>query len=490
MELKNKLFINGQWVNSSNKACFEVFNPATGEKITDVQKASQDDLMKAVQAAQKAYTNIWGTMNPYQRSLYLHKVAEVIEKNLDFIAQVETDDVGKPIFESKNIDVLSAVQTMHYFADICVDITGQVIPSPVNEIFDYTVHEPIGVVGAIIPWNFPFLIAVRKIGSALAAGNTVVIKPASLAPLSTLLLGQIFEEAGVPEGVLNIVPASGTDTGEVFSKAQEIGEISFTGSTDVGTRLLGSCSANLKSCTLELGGKSPALVLPDCNMQATVDGILFGVFLNQGECCCAATRIIVHEDVYDSFVEKFVSAVKNIKVGLPKNEDVRLGAIISKKQLATVMEYVESGKQEGAHIACGGNVLNTGEFSKGNFIEPTVFLNVKNNMRIWKEEIFGPVVVISKTNDIADMVTQANDTQYGLAASIWTTNLKKGHQLINKLKAGTVWLNLHNFVFPCAPYGGEKASGTGRELGREGVLALTRTKNVMINLFETEFKWY
>ncbi len=489
MQIQRKLFIEGEWVDSSEGKSFEVLNPATNEVITTVQRASKKDIQKAIDSAKKAF-NVWGKMNPFERSKYLHRVGEVIEKNLEFIAGVETDDVGKPIYESRNIDIASSAQTFHYFADISVEVMGEVMPSPFNEVLDYTVHEPVGVIGAIIPWNFPFLIGARKIASALAAGNSVVIKPATWAPLSTLLFGEIFKEAGMPEGVLNIIPASGSDVGEVFSKSEDLGEISFTGSTEVGTKLLGSCSCSLKGCTLELGGKSPAVVLPDCNLEETVEGILFGVYLNQGECCCAATRIIVHDDIYDEFLAEFIEGTSRIRIGLPRNEDTRLGAIVHREHLNTIMEYIDSGKKEGATLVYGGNILDKGELSRGNFVEPTIFVDVKPSMKIWKEEIFGPVIVICKAKDTDEMVNLANDTKYGLAASIWTTNLKKAHILAAKIEAGTVWLNLHNFVFPSAPYGGYKASGIGRELGKEGVLALTRTKNIMVNLFEETFKWY
>ncbi len=303
-------------------------------------------------------------------------------------------------------------------------------------------------------------------------------------------MGYIAKEADLPDGVLNIIPAPGELIGKVFSESEWIGEISFTGSTEVGAKLLGSCACGIKGCTLELGGKSPAIVLPDCDMEETVEGLLFGVYLNQGECCCAATRIIAHKDIYDQLLDKFVKRTSELKIGLPEKEDTRLGAIIHNQHLKKIENYVEIGRKEGANLIYGGKILKEGEFAKGNFIEPTVFTNVKPGMKIWEEEIFGPVIVFTKAEDLDQMVELANDTQYGLAASIWTTNLKLGHILASKIEAGTVWLNLHNFVFPSAPYGGYKASGIGRELGKEGLLALTKTKNIMVNLFEEPFRWY
>jgi acyl-CoA reductase-like NAD-dependent aldehyde dehydrogenase len=490
MEIRNQLFINGEWVNSSDGGTIEVLNPATNKPITRVQKATPDDLCKAIDAARKAFDEVWGKMTPFERSKHLHKVGEAIENNLDFLAGVEADDVGKPVFEAANVDVASAAATMHYFADICVEIAGDLKPSPFNQVFDYTVREPLGVVGAIIPWNFPFLIASRKIGSALAAGNTMVIKPASWAPLTTIMFGELFNEAGVPGGALNVVPAGGADAGRVFTESPNVEEITFTGSTEVGRGLYGECAPHLKGCTLELGGKGPGLVLPDCDMDETVAGTLFGAYLNQGECCCALTRLIVHESVYDEFMEKFIAGSKAIKIGMPRAEDTRMGPLVHADHLKTVMDYVESGKKEGATVACGGNLLRKGECAKGNFMETTVFTDVTPSMRIWKEEIFGPVVVAVKAKDLDEMVRLANDTDYGLAASVWTTNLRTAHSLVPRINAGTVWFNLHNFVFPSAPYPGYKASGLGFELGKEGVLALTKMKNVMVSLFPEGFRWY
>jgi len=490
MKIQDQLFINGDWVNASAAETIRVDNPANGNELAAVQKAAPQDIHAAIDAARKAFDDTWGKMNPAERSARLHKVGDAIAANQQFIAETETDDVGKPIFESVNIDVASGGATFHHFADICTEVMGGIQPSPYNEVFDYTIREPLGGVGAIIPWNFPFLIACRKIATALAAGNTMVIKPASSAPLSTLLLGELFREAGMPEGVLNIVPASGPDVGKAFADSNIIEDITFTGSTEIGARLYGACAPKLKACTLELGGKSPALVLPDCDMEETVAGTLFGVYLNQGECCCGLTRLIVHEDVYDAFVERFVAGAKAIRVGMPRDEQTRMGPLVHPDHLKTVMDYVASGTEQGATLLTGGNTLTDGELAAGSFMEPTVLANVAPESRVWREEIFGPVVVIVKASSLDQMVDLANDTPYGLAASVWTTNLKTAHALAPRLDAGTVWFNLHNFVFPSAPYGGFGASGVGSELGKQGLLAMTRTKNVMVSLFPEGFKWY
>jgi len=491
MNIRNQLFIDGQWVGASGGKTFPVIDPADNTEITAVAAATGDDVKRAVASARACFdAGAWSGLTVYERSAILHRISALIQEHARELAELESRDVGKPIFESLNIDIASGGQTFAYFADLAVDICGSVIPAPYNEVMNYAVHEPLGVVGAIIPWNFPFLIACRKLASALAAGNCVVIKPATWAPLSTLALGDIFNEAGLPPGAVNIVTGAGSVAGQALIGDPAVSDISFTGSTEVGRAVMEGCVTCLKGCGLELGGKSPAVVLPDCDMEETVDGTLFGAYLNQGECCCAATRMLVHEAVYDDYVERFVAGSKAIKVGMPLDEDTRHGPLVHKSHLDTVMEYVRKGRDAGATLACGGDVLTEAPLDKGNFLPPTVFVDVDPDAIVSRDEIFGPVVVITKVANEDELVRLANDTNYGLAASIWTTNLKAGHRIAGQIRAGTVWMNLHNFVFPSGPYGGYKDSGLGRELGREGLLALTQTKSVMVSLFEPGFKWY
>lgn len=490
MKIRTQLYIDGQWRDASDGATFAVINPATGENLANVAKGTAADLRDAVDAAQRAYDQTWSKTTPSERGALLHKLADAVTANQEALAWIETDDIGKPIAESRNIDIPGAATALHYFADICHEVTGEMQPTPMNEVLDYTLHEPLGVVGAIIPWNFPFLIAARKIGTALAAGNTLVLKPSSWGPLTTILFAELAEQVGIPAGVLNVVPSGGPVAGEVLTAAPEVGEISFTGSTEVGEWLYSACAPRLKGCTLELGGKSPGLVLPDCDLDETLAGTLFGVFLNQGECCCALTRMIVHDGIYDEFVPRFVAAAQQITLAPPRDECSRLGAMVHPDHLKQVMEYVEAGRAEGAKLLCGGNVRTDGEFGRGSYLEATIFADVTPSMRIWREEIFGPVVTVTRASDLDEMVALANDTHYGLAASVWTTNLKNAHILARRINAGTIWLNMHNFVLPGAPYGGFGSSGVGLELGKEGLRAQTRTKNVMVSLFPNGFQWY
>ena len=491
MEIRNKLFIDGCWVDSSDGKTLGVLNPADNSEITRIAAGTSADVEKAAQAAKRCFdSGSWSRLTIFQRSEVLNRIGALIAKRLKELAELESLDVGKPLCEALSFDVSAAAQTFAYFAGLAADVCGEVIPAPQNEVINYTVREPIGVVGMITPWNFPFLIACRKLASALAAGNTIVIKPATWAPLNTLILGDIFNEAGLPAGAVNIVTGTGAVAGTAMLRNPTLHDISFTGSTEVGKVVMEACAEWVKGCGLELGGKSPAVVLPDCDMQETIDGTLFGAYLNQGENCCAATRMLVHEAVYEEFVERFVAGSKAIKVGLPLAQGTQHGALIHRDHLNKVLEYVEKGKQQGVKLACGGKLLKEPPLDKGNFLPPTVFVDVDPDSVLSREEIFGPVVVITKGKNEEELVRLANDTNYGLAASVWTTNLKAGHRIASQIQAGTVWMNLHNFVLPTGPYGGYKESGIGRELGREGMLALTQTKSIMLSLYEPGFKWY
>jgi len=487
MKICDQLYIDGQWVAGAKQ--FKVLNPADGETLAMVAAADAGQVNQAGAAAKKAFeSGVWSGLLPRARAAVLSKAAQIIQERADEFALLETLNVGKPLKESKFIDMAAVIDTLNYYASITDALDSKYIP--VGDGFvDFTRREPLGVVALITPWNFPMLLAVRKLSPALMAGNTVVLKPASLTPLTTLLLAEVFEEAGLPKGVLNIVTGSGGLVGDAILANPAVRKVSFTGSTDVGTRILSGCADDLKSSCMELGGKSPLVVCRDADLEKAVDGAIFGVFLNQGECCCAATRILVDKPIAQEFTKRFVAAVKEkIVIGLPQKEETSMGPLISAEHKKQVAGFVERAINEGC------KVLYQSELSKdlpagGNW-HPAVILQASPSMEIYRKEVFGPVVTITEFNGTDELIAAANDTNYGLAASIFTENLTTAERATRQLHAGTVWVNCHNFVFNGAPYGGMKHSGIGRECGIDGLLAYTETKNVILYAAEKGFKWY
>lgn len=485
-----KLFINNEWLDASDGKTFSVTNPSTGEEIATVASATRDDVQKAVNSARKAFDEgPWPRMNALQRGDMLRNVAKILTRRADEFAQLETLDVGKPIAESTAFDIPMTVEAFSYYASLIVSVSGEHVPAG-DALLDYTIKEPMGVVAAVTPWNFPLSLAVRKLAPALAAGNTVVVKPSSLAPLTTILLGEVFQEAGLPKGVVNIVTGSGSTVGDELAKSSLVDKISFTGSTEVGESVMCCSAEHIRSTSLELGGKSPAIVLKDADMDRAVKGILFGSFLNQGECCCALTRILVEEPVYKEFVDLLVEKTRNIRIGVPSDQQTQMGPLISKEHLNKTLKYIDSGLAEGAKLVYGGNVPKGSQFEKGNYLEPAIFADVTSDMKIYREEIFGPVLCVSSFENEESLIEAANDTDYGLAAAIFTENDRKGHIIARQLKAGTVWINIANFVMANAPYGGYGQSGLGRELGKEGLEMYMQTKNVISYLDSNPFSWY
>ena len=483
------MFINGELCDSESGKTLTVVDPATEEGMATIPAGTAGDVQRAVAAAQAAFdTEVWSGLAPAARGEALLKLADALAAHQEEFAVLEASDVGKPIAESRAFDVPMAIDHLRYYGHLSVDLGGQTIPVGAP-VLDYTLKEPMGVVGEIIPWNFPLVLACRKLGPALVAGNCVVLKAATWAPLTTLKLGELPAEAGLPAGVVNVLAGSGSVVGDAMVRHPAVHKVSFTGSSEVGCGIMECCAAHAKSVSLEMGGKSPAVVLADAEVDGAVAGILFGVFLNQGECCCAATRILVHESLHDEFTEKFVAAANAIKVGPPLDETTQMGPLVTREHWETVSRYVESGIAEGAKLLCGGPEKPEGR-ERGYYLAPTVFDEVAPALKIYREEIFGPVVTITSFKNFNEAAEMANDTHYGLAASIWTTNLRDGHVMAQKIKAGTVWVNVHNFVFSTAPYGGYKLSGIGRELGRQGVEAFMETKNVMVWLGEGAFSWY
>ncbi|HWR36872.1 MAG TPA: aldehyde dehydrogenase family protein [Clostridia bacterium] len=476
-----KLLIGGEWVGGSGKP-FDSINPATGEVLTQVADASIADVDRAVAAARNAFDDWagpWRRMSASERGRLLWKFADLIERNIDEVAELETLDNGKPIFESRYVDLPMVVDVFRYFAGWATKIHGETVNTSDNA-FTYTVREPLGVVGAIVAWNFPLLLASWKLGPALATGCTIVLKPAERTSLSALRLGQLAVEAGFPAGVLNIV-TGGPEAGKALVQHAGIDKIAFTGSTVVGKEIMRSSADTLKRITLELGGKSPNIVFADSDLDSAVKGAINGIFYGKGEVCSAGSRLFVEQKVHDEFVEKLIARARKLQPGDPLDPKTRLGAIVSEEQMKTVLRYIESGKSEGASLLTGGQRASIGNGS-GYFIEPTVFGGVKNEMKIAQEEIFGPVLATLAFDDVEQVVALANANPYGLAAAIWTRDVKKAHALSRRLRAGTVWINTYGLMDAALPFGGYKQSGFGRELGMHAIEHYTELKTVWLQM--------
>ncbi|WP_338754289.1 aldehyde dehydrogenase family protein [Bacillus sp. FJAT-52991] len=475
-----KLFINGKWVESASGRTFETYNPATGEVLAVVSEAMEQDIEQAVQAARRAFDGgPWSKMSAAERSRLIYLLADKMEEHKDELAQLDTLDSGKPIREASAADVPLAIEHFRYFAGWATKIMGQTIPVARNYL-NYTRHEPVGVVGQIIPWNFPLLMAAWKLGAALATGCTVVLKPAEQTPLSALYLAQLAQEVGFPDGVINVVPGFGETAGAPLVNHPEVDKIAFTGSTPVGKSIMRQASETLKRVTLELGGKSPNIILPDADLSKAVPGALFGVMFNQGQVCCAGSRLFVQKKKYDNFLADMVSHAEKIQQGQGIDPKTEMGPLVSDEQQKRVMSYIQKGQEEGAEILTGGKV----PFDKGYFVQPTIFADVNDSMTIAKEEIFGPVVSALPFDDLDDLVERANNTDFGLAAGVWTENVKRAHYLAQRIKAGTVWVNCYNALDAASPFGGFKQSGLGREMGSYALNAYTEVKSVWVDLNE------
>ena len=472
------LLIGGKWVPAKSGKTFETINPATEEVLANVAQADQADVDEAVKAARRAFEESkWAAMRPADRARYLFKIAELIDANAAELAQLETLDNGKAISESKNIDIPMAAETFRYYAGWVTKIYGETNPSA-PDMLSYTLREPVGVCGQIIPWNFPLLMASWKLAPALACGNVSILKPAEQTPLTALRLGELIMEAGVPDGVVNILPGFGPGAGSAIAAHMGIDKVAFTGSTEVGREIMKAATGNLKRVSLELGGKSPNIIFPDADLKAAAFGALTGVFLNQGQVCCAGTRVFVQEQMYEQFTDQLSQLAQNMKMGDPLDAATRVGPLVSKEQFDRVNGYLEVGKKEGAKLRAGGD---SGQ-SKGYFVKPTVFVDVNNSMRIAREEIFGPVAAAIPFKDETDAVFQGNDTNYGLAAAVWTKDVSRAHKVARKLKAGTVWVNCYGMLDPISPFGGYKQSGFGRELGKYAIELYTEIKSVFVKL--------
>ncbi|HEY8513913.1 MAG TPA: aldehyde dehydrogenase family protein [Candidatus Binatia bacterium] len=476
-----KMLIDGKWVESASGKTFDTVNPATGEVLARVAEGDKEDVDRAVRAARRAFEAGWGQSKPAERSRLLWRVAELIEKNARELAQLETLDNGKSINESLNVDIPAAAGTFRYYAGWVDKVYGQTIPSDPS-FFNFTLREPVGVCGQIIPWNFPLLMAAWKLGPALACGNTVVLKPAEQTPLTALRLGELLQEAGMPDGVVNIVPGFGPTAGGALVKHPGVDKIAFTGSTEVGKEIHRETANTLKRVSLELGGKSPNIVFADADVEAAVKGALMGVFFNQGQVCCAGTRLFVEQKMHDEFAQELAKYAGSMQQGPGLDPKTQIGPLVSEEQLQRVTGYLEIGKKEGAKPLVGGERATGSGLEKGYFVKPTVFTGVKNDMRIAQEEIFGPVVSVIPFEDENDAVLQGNNTFYGLAAGVWTRDVSKAHRVARALRAGTVWVNCYNVFEPSAPFGGYKQSGYGRELGSYSIDLYTQVKTVWMRI--------
>jgi phenylacetaldehyde dehydrogenase len=483
-DTRRKLFIGGSWVDAASGKTFETLNPATGEVLATVAEGDAEDIDRAVRAARRAFEDgPWSRMSPSERGRVIWRIGDLILEHLDELAQLETLDNGKLFSVARAADVPLAADLFHYMAGWATKIEGNTLGlsvpyAPGAQFHAYTLREPLGVVGQIVPWNFPLLMTSWKLGPALATGNCVVLKPAEQTPLSALRLAELMAEAGVPDGVVNVVPGFGETAGAALAAHADVDKIAFTGSSDVGRLIAQAATGNLKKVTLELGGKSPNVVFADADADAAIAGAADAIFFNQGQVCTAGSRLYVQADRFDAVVSGIADVAKSIKLGDGMSADTQMGPLISAEQLERVTGYVDAGRAEGASVVTGGARMGT----QGYFMEPTVLTNTRPDMKVVREEIFGPVVVASPFEDLDEIAATANDTAFGLAAGIWTKDLSKAHLLASKIRAGTVWVNCYSMFDAAMPFGGYKQSGWGREMGHEVLEAYTEVKSVCVLL--------
>lgn len=485
----NRLFINGEWVDSSSGETFEVRNPANGEVIALAAKGTREDAQRAIQAARFAFDEGgWGDSKARDRAELLWKVADLIEARAEEFAQTDTRNNGKPLRESR-YDVSDAVNQFRYYAGLCTKPQGQTYDVP-DEISAMVVREPIGVVGAITCWNYPLVMNAQKIAPALAAGNTLVLKPADLTPLSTIMLFECLEQAGFPPGVANLVTGPGSVVGDEISRNELVDKVAFTGGTETGITIMKNAADTVKKLSLELGGKSPNIVFADADFETAVDYALFAIFANQGEVCSAGSRLLLQEEIYEPFLARLVERAQKIVVGDGADPETEMGPLISKEHMERVLAYIQLGRDEGAQLLCGGNRLTDRGRGNGYFVEPTIFAVDRQDLRIVQEEIFGPVLVVQKFTTEQEAIRLANSTKYGLAGGVFTNDGAKAQRVIRKLRAGITWINTYHPTFNEAPWGGYKMSGIGRELGTYGYEAYTEVKQINVNLQVQPIGWF
>lgn len=487
LQEKYDLYINGRWVPASDGATFASINPANGEHLAVCAEATQEDVNTAVEAAWKAFAT-WKDTTPAERADILLKIADVIDANKEHLAKIETMDNGKPIREPMNVDIPMAADHFRYFAGVIRAEEGTATMLD-NNTMSIVLKEPIGVVGQIIPWNFPFLMAAWKLAPVLAAGCCTILKPSSYTSLSVLELARLIDGI-LPPGVLNVITGKGSRSGQYVLDHPCLAKLAFTGSTEVGKSVAQAAADKLIPSTLELGGKSANIFFPDCNWELAMEGLQMGILFNQGQVCCAGSRVFVHEDIYDKFVAEAVQKFNAVKVGDPLDNATQMGSQIYAAQVNKVLEYVEIAKSEGATIACGGYKVTDNGLDKGNFVAPTLITNVTNDMRVAQEEIFGPVAVIIKFKTEDEVIAMANDSIYGLGGAVWTQDINRAVRVARAIRTGRMWVNCYNAIPAGAPFGGYKQSGIGRETHKVMLDHYTQQKNIMINLSEKPLGFY
>ena len=484
-----KMYIDGEWKLSKSGDTRDSLNPANGEVIATVTEGSREDVVCAIAAAKRAfYEDGWMDVNGLERSRLLFKLADILEERSEEFYKLETLDNGKPIRETI-VDVSDAVACLRYYAGLTTKPHGMTYDVPDN-MQSMVVREPIGVCGMIIPWNYPLLMAIWKIAPAIAAGNTVVFKPSEVTPLTAIELFEIIDEIGFPKGVINLVLGAGPVVGDELAKNKDVDKIAFTGGTVTGRSIMQAATSNIKNISLELGGKSPNIVFEDADFDTAVDYALFGIFCNQGQVCSAGSRLLLQDSIYDKFIENLVEKANKIRVGYGTDHEIEMGPLISENHMNKVLKYIKIGKTEGAKLVCGGHRITTEKLKNGYFVEPTIFADTTPDMRIVKEEIFGPVLAVQKFKDEKEAIALANDTCYGLAGEVFTNDIAKAHRVIKKLRAGITWINTYNPTYNEAPWGGYKQSGIGRELGTFGYEEYTEVKQININLDIKPTGWF
>ncbi len=483
------MYVCGEWVEAKSKALREIIDPGNGELLGTVPESNREDVILAIEAAREAFDKgPWKTTTALDRGKFLFKISDLIRREAKRLAELEVKNCGKPLAEAE-YDVNDAANCFEFYGGLATKIHGETMSVPANSM-SFVVREPLGVCGQIIPWNFPLLMSAWKLAPALAAGCTVILKPSELTPLTALELAGLIHEAGLPPGVVNIVTGPGAGAGEELAQNKLCDKVAFTGGTLTGRKILEGASSNLKKVTLELGGKNPNIVFADCDLEAAIDGALFGAFANQGEVCSAGSRLLIDKSIHKSMVAGMLAKIDRIKLGHGLTPGVKMGPLISKAQLEKVQNYIQIGIQEGATLLCGGKRPEGATFAKGNFLLPTIFDKVTPKMRIAREEIFGPVLSIITFETEEEAIHIANDTDYGLAAGVWSKNIFRAMRVDRSLRAGITWINTYHPTFNELPWGGYKQSGWGRELGIHGIDAYLETKQININLDEAPIGWY